>query len=60
MVDSTLLEIMACPVCHGDLEYDLKKEMISCQDCGRMYPVEQGIPVMLPERAIEGKPAQNG
>jgi uncharacterized protein len=47
MIDTKLLEILACPACRGDVEYDVKNEKIICTDCGRQYPVREGIPVML-------------
>lgn len=51
MIDTKLLEILACPVCKGDVEYDAKNEKIICTDCGRKYPVLDGIPVMLVDEA---------
>jgi uncharacterized protein YbaR (Trm112 family) len=47
MIDTKLLEILACPACHGDVEYNMKEEKIICTECGRRYPVKDGIPVML-------------
>ncbi len=54
MIDTKLLEILACPECKGDVEYDMRNEKIICIDCGRKYPVKEGIPVMLIE---ESEPA---
>lgn len=51
MIDTKLLEILACPACKGDVEYDAKNEKIICVDCGRKYPVKEGIPVMLVEES---------
>ena len=45
MIDQTLLEILACPACKGDVE--LKEEKIVCLKCGRKYPIKDGIPIML-------------
>lgn len=47
MIDTKLLEILACPACKGDIEYDTKNEKITCIDCKRKYPVKDGIPIML-------------
>ncbi len=55
MIDTKLLEILACPACRGDVEYDMKNEKIICVECGRKYPVKDGIPVMLVEEAEGGK-----
>jgi uncharacterized protein len=48
-----ILAMLACPVCHGSLSADAGR--IRCSECRRAYPVEDGIPVLLAERAqIEG------
>ena len=44
------LRTLVCPVCHAALE--LEAQAILCTGCGRRYPVVDGIPVLLPERAI--------
>jgi uncharacterized protein YbaR (Trm112 family) len=51
MIDTKLLEILACPACKGDVEYDTKNEKLICVDCKRKYPVKDGIPVMLIDEA---------
>ena len=51
MIDEKLLEILACPACKGDIEYDEENEKLICQKCGRRYPVRDGIPVMLIDEA---------
>ena len=39
--------IIVCPVCKGHLQWhDIS---ISCQSCGREYPIRNGIPFLLPE-----------
>ena len=45
MIDQTLLEILACPACKGDVQ--LKEEKVVCLKCGRKYPIKDGIPIML-------------
>jgi len=49
MIDQQLLDILACPACRGDVE--LKEEKIVCRQCGRKYPIKNGIPVMLVDEA---------
>ncbi len=51
MIDTKLLEILACPACKGDIEYDMKNEKLICNDCKKKYPIKDGIPVMLVEEA---------
>jgi uncharacterized protein YbaR (Trm112 family) len=48
-LDPRLLEILCCPACHGDLVE--RPESLRCQSCGLAYPIEDGIPVMLVDRA---------
>lgn len=51
-----LLDILCCPVCKGDLALSVKKEdaagivegALSCARCRRSFPVEDGIPDLLP------------
>ena len=51
MVDKKLLDILACPACKGEIEYDEKNEKLICQECDRRYPIRDGIPVMLIDEA---------
>ncbi|MDP3980230.1 MAG: Trm112 family protein [Chlamydiota bacterium] len=55
MLDKELLDILACPSCHGDIE-DLDQKL-RCKSCGLLYPVRDGIPVMLIDEAE--KPKEN-
>ena len=49
LLAEALAEVLVCPLCHGDLNMDFPGERISCQSCGRKYPLEDGIPILLPE-----------
>ncbi len=51
MVEKELLEIMACPKCKGDLEYDEEKDRLICHQCRLIYRVEDDIPIMLIDEA---------
>ena len=51
MIDKELLDILACPACKGDIVYDQENEKLICQECGRRYPIRDGIPVMLIDEA---------
>jgi len=48
-----LLEILACPNCHGTLAVDHERDELVCTaaDCGLAYPVRHGIPVLLIDEA---------
>ena len=45
MVDEELLKILACPLDKAPVE--LRGDRIVCTQCGRRYPIREGIPVML-------------
>lgn len=49
MIDEKLLEILACPACKGPVQ--LQDDWIVCQECGRRYPIRDGIPIMLVDEA---------
>ncbi|MFC1485954.1 Trm112 family protein [Candidatus Latescibacterota bacterium] len=51
MIDQELLDILVCPVSKGKLEYDEKEDVLICSESRLKYPIIDGIPVMLPERA---------
>jgi hypothetical protein len=48
-----LLEILACPNCHGALAVDHERDELVClaADCGLAYPVRNQIPVLLIDEA---------
>ena len=38
-ISQELLEILACPACKGDIEYDSKNQKLICVgECQRRYP----------------------
>ncbi|MCS4541301.1 MAG: methytransferase partner Trm112 [Euryarchaeota archaeon] len=51
-----LIEILCCPICKGDLDLKVAKEESDeilegefyCKKCNKKYPIEDGIPNMLP------------
>jgi hypothetical protein len=47
LIDPKLAAILVCPVDHGELTENEAASTLDCQSCGRVYPVENGIPVML-------------
>ncbi len=50
-IDPSLLSILACPVCKAALTQPTDDRLL-CSGCGRTYPIEDGIPVLLVEAAI--------
>ena len=49
--DKKLLEIVACPVCKGKLEFDKEADKLICKADKLAYPITEGIPVLLENRA---------
>ena len=51
MLDKKLLEILACPICKGELHYDKSAKELVCVTDKLAFPVRDGIPVMLTAEA---------
>ncbi|MGB6687901.1 MAG: Trm112 family protein [Terracidiphilus sp.] len=51
--DPSLLDQLACPACQGALRYGPQR--LVCESCGRGYPIIDGIPVLIAERAVSSK-----
>lgn len=55
-----LLPILCCPVCKGDLvltvigedEREIITGSLSCRACRVHYPIEEGIPDLLPRTPV--------
>ncbi len=43
-----LYNILACPMCKGDIAYNKNKTALVCKKCKIDYPIKEGIPIMLP------------
>lgn len=56
LIDPSLAKILVCPVDKSDLVEDDEAQRLVCSECGRRYPVREGIPVMLVAEA-EGGPS---
>ncbi len=51
-LSKTLLDILACPACKGEIEHDETAQKLVCVgECQRRYPIREGIPVMLIDEA---------
>lgn len=51
MISKELLDILVCPVCKGELEYDRERNVLICRESRLIFPIEDDIPIMLPEKA---------
>ena len=51
-----LMEILVCPMCRSDLDLeisvqnddDIVEGILTCKECGEVFPIEDTIPNMLP------------
>lgn len=50
-MDRRLLEVLACPICKGKLDYKKKQQELICNYNKVAYPVRDGIPVLIEEQA---------
>ncbi len=50
-MDNRLLDILACPICKGELLFDRQNQELICRFDQKVWPVIDGIPVMLESRA---------
>jgi uncharacterized protein YbaR (Trm112 family) len=50
-MDKKLLEILACPLCKGELIFDRKTNELLCKVDRLAYPIRDDIPVMLVHEA---------
>lgn len=55
-LDERLLEVLACPADHHaplttGTPDDPEAPMLTCTECGRQFPVRDGIPVLLLDEA---------
>jgi len=51
MINKKLLNILACPKCKGDLEYNKKENKLLCKKCRLKYKIIDDVPDMLLEDA---------
>ncbi|MEO0199311.1 MAG: Trm112 family protein [candidate division WOR-3 bacterium] len=50
-IPENLLDIICCPTCKGDLEYDKKKDILICRNCKVYFEIIEDIPVLIPSEA---------
>jgi len=49
--DTKLMEILACPVCKGKLDYDKAQQELICKFDKLAYAIDKDIPVLLENEA---------
>jgi len=50
-MDRHVLDIIVCPMCKGQLEWDKAHNELVCKFDKLAYPIENDIPVLLEEKA---------
>jgi uncharacterized protein YbaR (Trm112 family) len=56
IISKELLDILACPACKNEVEltgYKEGEQGLRCAVCKCIYPIRDGIPVMLIDEAIK-------
>jgi uncharacterized protein YbaR (Trm112 family) len=48
---SFLMDILVCPLTKEPLTYDPEKQELISTAAGLAYPIQDGIPILLPEEA---------
>jgi uncharacterized protein YbaR (Trm112 family) len=50
-ISKDLLDILVCPVCKTPIELLQDQNGLRCPACNLIYPIRDGIPVMLVDEA---------
>jgi uncharacterized protein len=53
MILKKILDTIVCPIreCRKSLELSADESRLQCTGCGRIYPVRDGIPILLADQA---------
>lgn len=52
-MDKELLALLACPACRGEIILLPEEDGLLCAACAKVYPVEDDIPILLIEQAVD-------
>jgi len=52
-LDAALIDVLACPGCKQHITYQAEPEQLICTTCQLAFKVEDGIPILLMDEAIE-------
>jgi uncharacterized protein len=53
MIPQDLLDILVCPACKRPLELKDEGQSLRCGQCRRVYPIRDGIPILLVDEALK-------
>ena len=51
-MERTLLGLLVCPICRGNLVYSEKKQVLICMQDKLAFPVKNNIPIMVVDHAL--------
>jgi uncharacterized protein YbaR (Trm112 family) len=51
MISQDLLEMLVCPRCKKPVALNANGQSLKCGECRRVYPIQDDIPIMLPDAA---------
>ena len=51
MIPQDLLDILVCPACKKPLVLKENPPSLKCGECRRVYPIQDGIPILLIDAA---------
>jgi hypothetical protein len=46
-----IIDILACPACRNPLRLGVDHNSLRCDNCKRVYPVRDDIPILLVDQA---------
>ncbi|CAL7963918.1 conserved hypothetical protein [Gammaproteobacteria bacterium] len=49
--NSKILDVIACPICKGKLCYDKTAQELICNFDKLVYPIKNGVPIMIADQA---------
>ncbi|HZH91406.1 MAG TPA: Trm112 family protein [Pyrinomonadaceae bacterium] len=50
-ITEEFVEMMICPACQSKVSLKADGSAIKCSSCRRVYPIEDDMPMMLPDKA---------
>lgn len=54
-IDPKLLELLVCPITKQPLTYNKRKQVLESKTANLVYPIREGVPIMLAEEASQLK-----
>lgn len=55
IISEELIGVLVCPICKGNLKltnYHNKNHGLKCSGCKKIFPIKEGIAIMLQDKAI--------